>query len=240
MKTIITQKIILDKHGMVLDALEQTYNQYFSVFGLSLIPIPNTLMNVEDYLTTNKIERIIISGGNSIAFDPYKKTKDSDKINMEDRNNTEADIMRYAINKNIPVLGICRGAQFINMYFGGKILRDLKNSLNGGVKHVATKHEISVSNIIMTKIKISGQCSVNSYHNDGFTRKELSPELIDFAIAKDGIIEGFFHQSKPIMGVMWHPERDKLGLNRFNRGLVNIFINNEFNYVQTKYNNKRK
>ncbi|MDD5146006.1 MAG: gamma-glutamyl-gamma-aminobutyrate hydrolase family protein [Candidatus Pacebacteria bacterium] len=240
MKTIITQKMVLDKHNIVLDALEQTYSKYFSVFGLNLIPIPNTLESVEDYLISSGAERIIISGGNSIMLNFREKTKDLNGIDTRDRDNTEANIIKYAINKNIPVLGICRGAQFINTYFGGGVLRDLKNYLNGSVEHVATKHKISISNIITARIKVSDQYIVNSYHDDGFTRKELSSELIDFAVAQDGIIEGFYHKSKPIMGVMWHPERDGVGLSCFSRDLINIFINNEFNYAQGKHSYKRK
>ena len=63
--------------------------------------------------------------------------------------------------------------------------------------------------------------SVNSFHNNIIREKDLGKELESFAITKDdNTIEGFRHKSLPILGVMWHPERedkehDKLLLKNF-------------------------
>lgn len=92
-------------------------------------------------------------------------------------------------DSGVPTLGICRGMQVIGRYFD----QDLVQVAN----HAGTTHEISG---IVTK-------EVNSYHNFGF--KRVVEPLEPLAIATDGTIESFRHRSLPILGVMWHPERDK-------------------------------
>jgi putative glutamine amidotransferase len=220
MKAAISQKIIINDKGVRMDALEQDYNEYFSRLGLDLIPIPNTLKNVADYLDVLGVERIIISGGNSI--NPNVK---AGELEVNDRDKTEKELLEYALAKNLPVLGICRGAQFINVYFGGGLLKDLKICLNGAVEHVAARHAVSVPEGGSAGFDIPGDFEVNSYHNDGFTEKELSPEVATFAIAEDGTVEGFRHKSKNITGILWHPERDGMGLSGPSRKIVDFFIN---------------
>ena len=91
--------------------------------------------------------------------------------------------------------------QVINKFFGGKL------HVTNNSKHVNTDHQIDLTKNFPFHDKKS--ITVNSYHNNIIKQDILGDELEPFAISpKDETIEGFFHKKFPIVGVMWHPERD--------------------------------
>ena len=132
-----------------------------------------------------KYKLIVFSGasGNDIIY--FSKSKK----NLI-RNKLDTKFFHKALKMNIPILGICHGAQFI----AKKFVSLLKEK-----KHVG-KHYI---NIIDSKKKIL----VNSYHNKVITK--LGKNLISKGCANDNTIEYFEHKYKKIVGIMWHPERNK-------------------------------
>ena len=109
--------------------------------------------------------------------------------------------------------------QLVNHYFGGKIISSENK------KHVGNPHNISFSEKSCIE-KIGAKTIVNSFHNNLVLQENLGVDLKEFAIAEDNSIEGIFHKKFPIMGVMWHPERDE---NReFELELLKIFENGLF------------
>ena len=127
---------------------------------------------------------LIISGGNDLSN--YNKKKEH-KI----RSNLDSFYLKKAIRENIPVIGICYGAQFIAHYFDSK-LKKLSN-------HVIKKHKIFFKN------SENKELLVNSYHN--YVIKKLGNELSTICIAYDESVECFKHKKLNIIGLMWHPER---------------------------------
>ena len=104
----------------------------------------------------------------------------------------------FAQKKNIPILGICRGAQLLNKKFGGKIQK-VKN-------HMRTRHNIFfIKNSIIKKSFLN----VNSFHNEGIKKKDLSNKFNMLAKDKSENVEMFISKNKKIIGTMWHPEREK-------------------------------
>ncbi|OGN29997.1 MAG: hypothetical protein A3A33_01590 [Candidatus Yanofskybacteria bacterium RIFCSPLOWO2_01_FULL_49_25] len=185
----ITQRIYTNEHGQRCDVLEQSYSTLWGAYG-TLMPIPNTIKNQNSLI----LDRIILTGGGTIGRDL-------------DRDTVETSLLQRAVAKRIPVLGICRGAEMINIFFGGLLLDTIPG-------HAGTTHPVTIgSNAII----------VNSYHNQGFTELELAKELRIFAKASDGTIEGINHSSLPIAGIMWHPEREQK-LSSQNQDLITAFI----------------
>jgi putative glutamine amidotransferase len=189
----ISQRLIHVEKGTPRDALEQDYSEYYSTFDVALIPIPNVIRNIETYLDALQVNGIILSGGNDINPELYGESPE-DKQYADDRDKTESALLDYAIKKKLPVLCECRGAQLANVYFGGK----LKKILN----HVATNHSVEIIDDFFDMRNVT----VNSFHNWGFTREELGKDLKPFAMA-DEVVEGFYHEKYPIVGILWHPER---------------------------------
>jgi gamma-glutamyl-gamma-aminobutyrate hydrolase PuuD len=171
----------VDSRGNHYDSLEEGFQRYFESLNYLIVPVSNRCVDVASYFTLNP-DLVLLSGGNDST----------------DRDIVEKALIDGAIEGSIPVLGICHGFQFLNQYFGGSV-----ETVNGHTPATSPFHPVDIS-----YKDIDGNFSVNTYHNDGFREDRLGKGLEIFATASDGIIEGFYHKDKPILGVQWHPERD--------------------------------
>jgi putative glutamine amidotransferase len=111
-----------------------------------------------------------------------------------------------------PILGICRGMQVLNVYFGGSLHQDIETQLGGGnthrdgVHYEKPLHPVTFtphSTLARTYANVA-HAQVNTIHHQCV--KKLGTDLIVEARADDGIIEAFRHATLPILGVQWHPE----------------------------------
>ena len=103
----------------------------------------------------------------------------------------DAALLEIAVKNRIPLYGFCRGMQSILSYFGNELV-----NVDG---HVATRH------FIETKAE---KYEVNSYHNQASLELRKQSGLVIVAKSEDGIIEEIRHETLPIVGTMWHPERE--------------------------------
>jgi len=183
------------------DAISHDWPKFLEEIDVLPIWIPNTISDLDSFFTELKIDGIILSGGDNIG-----KTPERDK--------TEISLIDYGIKNNIPIVGVCRGMQILNQYFGGSLI-----SLSSKT-HVGKEHSLLIQNENFSNI-LPSEITVNSFHNNVITSKTIGKNLTSFAETKsDKTIEGFSHDSFPIFGVMWHPEReqktfDKLLLKKF-------------------------
>jgi len=211
-----------------MDTLENNYINYFEKFGIKLIPISNSTKNINSYFEKFPISGIILSGGNDINPELYnKKINESEKKKLfisNERDETEKELLRIAIKKKIPVLGICRGMQFINVFFKGKLI-NIKEENQSEIGHLATEHTIKIINNKAKKL-LNNESRINSYHGYGINKKTLSSELEIFAQTDDALIEGLYHPLFPIVGIQWHPER-KSPDERINNKLIEAFLKKE-------------
>ena len=117
--------------------------------------------------------------------------------------------------------------QLINTFFNGTI------SENSNSGHVGKPHNIDIMNPSLVSLFGHDKLEVNSFHNQGFTKENLSKELKIFAESEDGIVEGVYHKRYPIAGVLWHPERansDK----EFDKNLIQSFIDKKLFWESSK------
>lgn len=219
----ITQRIITNEYGVKVDSLEHDYLRYYSQLGFNLIPISNIGMDVHKFINEFSIKGFILTGGGDINPKMYGRENFSKKAYQDERDSLESMIISICVEKNLPVLGECRGAQFINIFFAGSLIQDIDRDINNGINHVAAEHEINIIDEKFKKIFSHESLTVNSYHKQGLTRNELSKLLVPFAETADGIIEGFYHLQKPIVGIMWHPER-KLSATVLNSNLIHYLF----------------
>ncbi len=222
---LISQRCYRDKYGEICDSLEQSYTVFFEKYGVNLIPVSNITKNsIENYFSTKgSIDGIILSGGDDIELSYFSDVKNNNiKFSREI---IESRLLEYAILHKIPVLGVCRGLQFINLYFGGKINSDIK--LNAIDKHdEGNRHKISLFGDAKKLLTGNMDCYVNSYHNQGVFKNDLPATLEFFASTDDGVVEGLYHPNLPIAAIQYHPERDK-NVEAFSELLLEAFIKRE-------------
>jgi len=188
------------------DALSHDWASLLEKINILPILIPNSLVEIEEFLDGVDLDGIILSGGDNIGEFPL-------------RDKTERKIMKYAINKKIPIFGVCRGMQIINQFFGGDIIKTIDK------KHVGKSHSITVSKEKIFSFLDKKEIMVNSFHNNIIIEKKLGKNLISIAKdTNDESIEAFIHSNYPIIGTMWHPERMK---DKNNYNLIKIFFEKE-------------
>lgn len=205
-KTIgITQRIFIDKNGVLCEYLEKEYVEYYSKF-FNLIPISNFTNNLNQIIKQFDIKGFILTGGNNLDK-KYYINNENIKDNFKQRDDKEFEILDYSIKHNLKILGTCRGCQIINSYFKGKIEKLDKNI------HIAQAHKVNINN---------NQLSFNSYHEFGITKNNIGENLIIKGICElDNSIEYIEHNKNNITGIMWHPERKKIKQdNKFNTQLI--------------------
>lgn len=138
-------------------------------------------------------------------------------------------LVDYAIEEDFPLLGVCRGAQFLNVHLGGTLYQDLMTQHAEGYNHVMPKpydaewHTVKLSEgSDLREIFGTDEPGVNSRHHQGI--KDLSPQLECEAVSDDGIVEAIRLPGKRyIRAVQWHPEHSWKKDAR-QKGLVQSFI----------------
>ena len=150
---------------------------------------------------------LLLPGGVDVNPSRYGKERIPQETVDNDLDALQFETLDKFLAAGIPVLGICRGHQLLNVAFGGTLIQHLP----GAEKHMSlpTKED-NVHRVLARQgtfaARIYGaECTVNSSHHQGIERpgKGLSVAMV----SEDGVIEALEHDSLPVWSVQWHPER---------------------------------
>lgn len=161
-----------------------------------------------------KCDGLIMSGGGDIhplwlGSNPHYKVGRIDTL----KDYYDLVLIKGALNLNLPILGICRGMQLLNVALGGTLIQDLPEECNGVDEHNqnATRYEVWQKAFILNEGRLkeilenADEVLVNSFHHQAV--KEVAPCGVVTAKAGDGTIEAIdFYPEHYAMGVQWHPE----------------------------------
>jgi gamma-glutamyl-gamma-aminobutyrate hydrolase PuuD len=173
-------RIDTQEYAECRDTIDRRWYNFLDACSLCPILLPNTTSSLS-ILKNFNLSGIIFTGGNSLE----KYGGDA-----FERDTLEQELLTYSINEKLPILGVCRGMQVIQDFFG--------ITLQKTPNHVATRH-----NIIFN----GKACNVNSFHEYG--TMDSTNVLLTDAITVDGVIKAISHPSLPIRAIMWHPEREE-------------------------------
>ena len=223
----LTMRVCLSTdHGGARDAISHDWERFLNDLGVTPVLIPNTLQDPAAFVESVGIQALLLTGGGDVSPQPAERLLPSPQTHLEElRDSTEHALLKLAVRSGMPVLGVCRGMQAINVFFGGKLVRDLRAVGSFRSAHVGTCHEIE---LVDPKYRLrlgAGPLSTNSFHRHAVSLLGLSSKLRAFALAPDRIVEGLYHPDLPIAGVQWHPERPR-SASRLDRELFEDWLSN--------------
>jgi putative glutamine amidotransferase len=188
-------------------------NSVIKAGGLPImIPIINDDMDINKYI--DMFDGIIFTGGEDVSPILYGENplKQVTYIST-DRDTHEIAMFKKAYEKNVPILGICRGIQLMNVALGGTLYQDIDAQIEGALGHGPMEnpvnelyHSVNIQkNSILYNIFQTEDLTVNSFHHQSI--KDLGTDLRVTALSAEGIIEGVESCQKDfVVGVQWHPE----------------------------------
>jgi len=146
----------------------------------------------------------LIPGGKDIGPVLYNEKKQYEIKPEEDKRTAfELFLLREAVSRKKPVLGICYGAQVMNVFLGGSLYQDIMSQHQGAYDHRQGFHFVEIG---QNPYLACGTYEVNSSHHQAV--KRAGKGMIPFAFSADGTIEAIYLENYPfMMGVQWHPER---------------------------------
>ena len=164
------------------------------------------------------VDGVLFSGGADIDPSRYgDETVHEATYGVDaERDSFELDLFRAATARDLPILGICRGIQVVNVALGGTLIQDLPSQHHGaaefghrqherGLEDWAVGHEVEAPNADLFPIFENRRLGVNSFHHQAI--RDLAPGLIPIAYSPDGVIEAVAaHGGQSLFGVQWHPE----------------------------------
>ena len=155
----------------------------------------------------------LLTGGHDVSPEYYGQPRlPVCGATSAERDRMEDGILRRAMAQNKPVLGICRGIQFINAALGGTLWQDLPSQHPSNVVHQqrppydAPAHSVEIlPDTPLAGLLKRDALPVNSYHHQAI--RDLAAPLRPMALAPDGLVEAVWHPGHRFLwAVQWHPE----------------------------------
>jgi putative glutamine amidotransferase len=193
-------------------ALRQNYCDELAAAGAVPIALPHEPELVDSYLAM--LDGLVVTGG-AFDIDPalYGAAERHGTVKLKERRTRfEWAITQGAVNRNLPLLGICGGQQLLNVVLGGTLIQHIPDALPTALAHEQPNprtepgHEvIVVPGTLLHRITGTERLPVNSAHHQAAER--VGPGIVASGRAPDGIIEAIEDPRRPYcLGVQWHPE----------------------------------
>lgn len=181
--------------------------------GLPVLLYPETEeLQIKEVL--DLCDGIIFSGGEDISPSLYGENNlNGVSIVCEERDFSENVFLKEALARRMPIFGICRGIQSLNVLFGGTLYQDIDLQIPSSVCHMQDRSDPKPSHLVkihknsgLYQLMNADMIEVNSYHHQAI--KDLAKGLICSAESEDGLCEAIEKPDYPFLwAVQWHPER---------------------------------
>jgi len=167
------------------------------------------------------LDGLVLTGGGDVSPEKYGELPHPAIEEAEPgRDDFELALIAMARKQQLPILAICRGAQILNVAYGGTLIQDIPSQVPGALPHklevpphqaFELAHEIwldkdtMLATLMRERLSDTDACGVNSRHHQAV--RQIAPGLIVSATAPDGVIEAIEDPAARFcLGVQWHPE----------------------------------
>lgn len=147
-------------------------------------------------------DALLLAGGGDLEPWRYGQVNTASRDLDPERDAAELALLETFVAAGKPVLGICRGLQTINVFFGGTLVQDLPG--HSAVEGIDRLHRVTTAPSVLQEL-FGEQCIVNSSHHQAVDRPGRGMQAVQWA--PDGTVEAMVHERLPIWAVQWHPER---------------------------------
>ena len=193
-------------------ALRENYAQAIDKAGGLAMLLPHEPARAADYL--DRLDGVVVTGG-AFDIDPAlfgAPTRHAKVTTKDKRTQFELALTRGALERDLPLLGICGGQQLLAVALGGSLIQHIPDEVAGALVHEQqnprdqTSHTVAVTaGTLLHRIVGAPEIAVNSTHHQAV--KDAGPQLVVDAVAPDGVIEGIEDPRRRFcLGVQWHPE----------------------------------
>lgn len=155
-----------------------------------------------------EIDGVLLSGGSDIDPASYGEVNTAARESDGRRDELELALVRRALREELPVLGICRGLQLLNVAFGGRLVQHVEGHRPADHDGVLQHSDLRIAAGSRLAAAVgTGPLTVNSRHHQAVTRETLAPGLRVTAMVGE-LVEAFEVSDHGwVVGVQWHPER---------------------------------
>tara|TARA_Y100000766_G_scaffold274116_1_gene275786 strand:+ start:254 stop:913 length:660 start_codon:yes stop_codon:yes gene_type:complete len=202
---------------MKYTALTLTSEKYFDRYAKFISEADGTPQRITSPEELDNYEVLVLSGGGDMgvksgAYGDQTGDLPISGVN-DDRDDLEKKLLDRAFERKMPVLGICRGMQVMNVFLGGTLWPDIgQGGFNGEIHREGEGGEPPIGDIPHWTEMEGKEFEVTSHHHQGV--RQLGKNLQVISKSSDGMIEAVKHETLPWFAVQWHPERTSEGLGR--------------------------
>lgn len=179
---------------------EMTGNYEAAIRGSGAYPI--TSLHVPD---TGLYDGLLLPGGGDIDPRLFGQLNHGSRSMDPTLDRLQLAILKAFLLDQKPVLGICKGMQLLNIFFGGNIIQHLSSCDRHQYNGADRVHETTAVKGSFLYHLYGERFHVNSAHHQGVDSPGRGIRYIQHC--SDGVVEGFVHTYLPVIGVQWHPER---------------------------------
>ena len=202
---------------MKYTALTLTSEKYFDRYAKFISEADGTPQRITSPEELENYEVLVLSGGGDMGVKSGAYGDQTEDLPIggvnDDRDDLERKLLDKAFERKMPVLGICRGMQVMNVFLGGTLWPDIgQGGFDGGIHRDGEGGEPPIGDIPHWTEMEGKEFEVTSHHHQGV--RQLGKDLQVISKSSDGMIEAVKHETLPWFAVQWHPERTSEGLGR--------------------------
>lgn len=196
----------MNQNVLIAGRLEDVGNYVFTLEEAGLRPIVATQLPAEG-LNIDDFAALLLPGGADVDPSLFGQKNCGSRTIDKELDIAQLNMTDLFVKAKKPILGICKGCQVLNVYFKGSIIQDLENNVHHqAYQEKEVKHKARTEkNNALYDLYGGDEIIINSSHHQAVDKLGNGMRICQYS--DDHVVEAIQHETLPILGVQWHPER---------------------------------